>query len=250
MKETVNNFNFTKEDYYKMHNYNNTKNKIVIYSAVVGNYDTIIDSKIKKETNVDYIMFSDKKINSKFWQSRDIPIKIKKINDSTLINRYLKFHPNELFDNKYDYSIYIDGNVLINDKLIDMISLLDKENGIAMHKHYSRNCIYDESLVCMLYGKGNKNEIKRYINFLKKQKFPKKYGLLEAPVIITDLNNKKAIKILEKIYNLLLESKTNRDQLCIPYVLWQNNIQISQIGTLGCNIHFNKKIEQLKHNKR
>jgi hypothetical protein len=49
-----------------------SNNKIVVYTCIIGDYDTLKD--ISGEKNgIDYICFTDKKITSDVWQIREIP---------------------------------------------------------------------------------------------------------------------------------------------------------------------------------
>lgn len=240
-------YNFTEEDILKLDKADLKNKKVVIYSAIIGRYDNILEPMYEPD-NVDYIMFTDQNLESKIWNVKNIPEKISKLNNPILINRYIKFHPYELFsEQEYDYSIYVDGNILIVSDLTSMINLIDKDYGIGMHKHYSRNCTYDEALTCIYNKKGNAKAIRKMINEYKEENFPKQYGLLEAPIIVSDLKNEISLKLQNEIYDKLISTETYRDQLCIPYVLWKNNIQIEKIGTLGLNIHLNPKIRSVSH---
>ena len=76
---------------------------------------------------------------------------------------------------------------------------------------------------------------------------PKNYGLLEAPVIVTNLKNRRANIILDQWWKYFYESKTYRDQIALPYVLWKNNIKVDEVGTLCDNIWMDSKIEKERH---
>ena len=243
-----NNYNLDDQTYNNMLDSNFHNKKIVVYTCITGNYDKIQEPYYVSD-NIDYVMFSDVKHNTKIWKNRTIPDNIKKIKNSSTINRYLKFHPKELFNNEYDYSIYVDGNILVVSDLSQMIQLLNSKYGLGMHLHSSRDCVYDEAKVCIAYRKGNKDFIKEMIKEYQKETFPKKYGLLEASIIVSDLSNNISEKLQSDIYDKLVSTNTYRDQLCIPYVLWKHNIRIDEIGTLGRNLYLNPKIRFIKHNK-
>ena len=242
------NFNFSDDDCRKMNNYDSRKNRIVVYSCIVGVYDCLQEPLFKSD-NIDYVMFTNCAFSSKIWNIKKIPENIMKLNNNILINRYIKFHPFEFFDEEYDYSIYVDGNILIVSDLSSMICLVNPKYGIAFHNHYARNCLYEEATYCMYNKKGDKKAIKSLISKYKTEGFPKKYGLVEAPVIISNLHSDISMKIQKSIYNKLIDSKTYRDQLCIPYILWKNNIKVAEISTLGQNIHYNYKIISIRHKK-
>lgn len=219
--------------------------KIVVYSCIVGNYDSVKDP-IYFNDNVEYILFSDKDIKSNFWKVRKIPSKVLKLKNKTLINRYIKLHPFEFFKD-YDYSIYIDGNIKTLTDISGFVNCINNKTGIAMFKHHSRDCIYTEEKACLLQNKGNKDKIIEQINKYKLENFPKKYGLLEGTIIVSDLKSKEAYKLLNDWWNEFYESGSLRDQLSLPYILWKNNYRVKDIGFLGNNIRACPKLLFLSH---
>ena len=219
--------------------------KIAIYTCIIGDYDKV-NEPIYFNDNVDYILFTDKKIKSKFWKVKKIPYKILELKNSILINRYIKLHPNE-FLKGYDYSIYIDGNVKTVTDISGFTRCVHKKTGLAMFKHHSRECIYVEEKACLLQNKGNKEKIKIQINNYKEEGFPSHFGLLEGTIVVTDLKNKKSRELLIKWWNEFLKSESMRDQISLPYVLWKNNYSIDDIGFLGNNIRKCPKLQFTSH---
>lgn len=245
IKENKQEENWTEKEKEVLLNTELGNKKIVIYSCITGNYDNGKEP-YYKSNNIDYIMYTSNDVSG--WTRKEIPDKIKKLNNPILINRYLKFHPHELFEEKYDYSIYIDGNIEIISDLSVLTSLVNNKYGFAFHRHYSRNCAYDEAKFCIAYKKGNSKKIKEQMKKYETEKFPKNYGLLEGNVIVNDLKNERARNIMEQIWNELNIAQTFRDQLTIPYVLWKNNIETKEISTLGKNVYKNPKIRIERHN--
>ena len=156
-------------------------------------------------------------------------------------------HPKELFPG-YDYSFYIDGNVKIISTITDLIKQINVKTGLALHRHKARNCAYDEIEACILVGKGKKDQLEKTKEDFMLQKFPRNYGLCECNMIISDLNNMNATLILDKWWDLFINSECYRDQIYFPYVLWKNSFQIEDIGNLGNNIYRNGKIRIINHN--
>ena len=156
-------------------------------------------------------------------------------------------HPHELFEDKYDYSIYVDGNILCVSDVSSFVNEINNKIGIAMHKHCCRNCIYDEAKILKIVKKGNLKKLDEQIQKYKNKRFPEKYGLLEANVIVTDLNNNYAKKIYNDWWEEFASTKSNRDQISLPYILWNNNVEIDKVGTLGNNVYDNPKIQKKDH---
>lgn len=235
------------------YNINNTlvsNKKIVIYTCIVGAYDTIKEP-LFANPNCDYILFTDNaKIKSEKWNINLIPKKILRLfkNNGLLVNRYYKLNPHALFKN-YDYAIYVDGSVQIISDLSTLVNSLNSF-GIALHKHRFRNCLYDEYEVCKILKKGNQKALYNQIQKYKIEHFPKKYGMAECGLIVSDLKSKIAMEIFAEWFQELLDTSSLRDQISLPYILWKKKITINQITTLGNNIFQNPKIIVHKnHNK-
>ena len=226
------------------------KCKIAIYTAVIGDYDNIQRHLISFD-NVDYILFVDNKEKYKDCDSRydvrQIPSEILEKGQINA-NRYLKFHPYE-FLNGYDYAIYLDGNVRIISDIRSFINYCSPLTGIAMHAHRNRDCIYDEAEVCVFYRKGIPDKIKKQMARYKSEGFPKHFGMNEATIIVSDLRNDVARRLLNIWWFEFEKSECKRDQLIWPYILWKNKLSINDIGCIGNDIYNNYKLEIIKHAK-
>lgn len=221
--------------------------KIVVYTCIIGNYDCVKEP-IGEYSNIDYVCFTDNKKNihkNTRWMIKEIPSSIN-FDNNTLINRYIKMHPYELFA-EYDYAIYVDGNVKVCSYIGDYIERIGDRTGVAMYSHNSRECIYDEAAVCKLYRKGNKNLINQQINRYRQEGFPKKFGLYEATVFAVDIKNKNGQQILSEWWKEFILSQSYRDQLSLPYIIWKRKLDFSDIGIIGENIFEDKKISIYQH---
>lgn len=220
--------------------------RIAVYTCIVGEYDQLCDP-IFVNNGYDFFVFSDKKNESAIWKNREIPENIRKLNDKTLINRYLKMHPFEVFP-EYDYAVYIDGNVCVVSDISTLINVADKgKTGFAMHRHVLRECIYDEAETCILYGKGNPKKLKEQVTRYSQEGFPAIYGMFEATVIIFNLKNIECQTIMTKWWDEFLLSDSKRDQIALPYVLWKKGYKIADVGCLGGNVYKNPKFQVLSH---
>lgn len=247
IKNSVNPYNLTMEEWEKSVQQGDLKIRVVVYTCITGGYDQPKNPMYYPE-NVDYVLFTTENYGlNENWLYRDIPNKIKALEDNKLINRYIKLHPQELFENEYDVSIYIDGNITVVSDLSYYSGLIDQTVGIAMHSHASRNCIYEEGKVCKILGKGNSGKIDEQLKKYSSLEFPKEYGMSECNVIVTDLHNEKATEISNQWWEELLKSGSERDQLSFPYILWKNNISLLKVNKLGKNVHRNTKFIVSEH---
>lgn len=207
--------------------------KIAIYSCIIGNYEKAKEYPFK-DKRCDYFLFTDNvSIKSDFWRVKPIPDSLTG-KSKTYINRYIKMHPNELFSN-YDYVIYVDGSVLITGDIIRLLSTIDKSVGMSGHRHSLRDCVYDEAVACFATRRGNKKNIKKQMSYYKKSGFPRHFGLIECTLLFTKIGEESA-----HIYNLwwdeFIRSKSNRDQLALPFVFWKLGIDPKMAMVVGTNI--------------
>ena len=130
-------------------NYNSNKVSIlkklkkVVYSALLGNYDTI--RPILKEDGYDYFLFTDqimKNESNSNWTILYIDDQIKNLNLSIIKKqRYFKMHPHLFFKN-YDISIYIDTTFIIKGKLDEfLLRILSPNLSIYVLEHPDRNSV-------------------------------------------------------------------------------------------------------------
>lgn len=225
----------------------NRKPKIVVYTCIVGNYEKLIEPFLKFD-NIDYVAFLDNQEKSAVWNIKEIPSKIKKLENATIINRYIKFHPYEIFSkDNYDYAIYIDGNIKVMSNLTNFVYAVNSKTGLALHHHRFRNCIYKEIEVCRLIKKGNYKNMKIQKDRYKNEGFPIEFGLYECPVIVSDLKNKNAKNILNSWWDEFVNSESFRDQISLPYIIWKNGYKFDDVGSLGDNIYKNPKLRLYVH---
>ena len=229
-------------------NYDEVKGRIAVYTCITGKYDNLQVPLVRLE-NVDYYLITDMPERYKGFAEYYKIIKLPKAimqKGNIEANRFVKFHPHVFFDS-YDYSMYIDGNVRIVSNIRDMVGACNCVTGIAMHLHRERNCLYKEAEICKKLKRGNKRKIDAQIKRYKKSGFPVDYGMNEATIIACDLNNIHSKQLLNDWWHEFIRSRSMRDQLAWPYVLWKNGYKISDVGNLGDDIYKNYKIEIVHH---
>lgn len=213
--------------------------KIAVYTTILGNYD-YLKPLFLEHKNIDFFVFTDKEIHTNICNITFINVNsIFDDNKSdTYINRFLKMHP-YIFFSDYDYSLYIDSNVWVIgniNKLVSFVKKSEEKIGLYMHRHSNRNCIYKEARVLKIVKKGNKKKIKKQISAYKKLGFPREYGLLEATVILFETKSEIGKQILINWWNDFISKGSFRDQLSLPFVLWELGIYIQQVQVLGKNV--------------
>ena len=224
-----------------------SNNKIAVYTAVYGNYDRLYNPQTKPN-NCDFFIFTDNDLlqNNIIWNKKEFTPKWFNEFSNSEKNRYIKMHPHELFPD-YKYSVYIDGNIEI---VTDFTEFIQDFNvfGLKLHNHYRRKCVYKEIDECILHKKASIEELLKYKEKLINEKIPYNYGLLEAPIIVREHNNKKCIKIMNEWWKEY-KNYIKRDQIALIYVLYKNHIKPFEIAELGEDIHSNYSFIQHTHNK-
>lgn len=195
------------------------KNKIVIYSAIANNYDSL---KLPEflDDQIDYVIFSNDSLSyNGIWQVRPLPINFQ---DPTRICRYIKTNPHKLFKN-YEVAIWLDSSFMIIDTLSpDIKSFLDSGKEIAAIPHPFRNNIYDEAEACIRNSRDSAKLIKKQINYYRKFGFSHN-DLIESNFIMFNLKMPKTLNFLDTWWSQI-EKFSRRDQLSINYSLRHHQI--------------------------
>ncbi len=241
--EKENNYQHQDEDWDKV-------GKAVVYTSITGGYDDLLSA--PKIEDVDFVAYVDGAKGEKMrngWKIREMP-EDETLGNNILRNRYMKFHPFELFGGKYDYSIYIDGNIEVLGDIRKMLPGIDKKTGLAFHRHQRRDSVYKEIKACKILKKGNARKLNEQGARYKKEGFPREFGLYECNVIATDLHSKSAEKILNAWWEEFLKSESMRDQIALPYVVWKLGYEFNDVGSLGDNVYKNPLVRVTLHKEK
>lgn len=207
-------------------------NKFVIFTTIVGGYD-VVKQPLVVDERFDYILFTDDLSNKKIgvWDVRAIPYE-----DDNLVklSRYPKLMPTKVLP-EYEASLYIDGTLQIATSYVyeKVIELYNNAVDWAGVTHYQRDCSYDE--MCVIVGEFPKgvhdyDTIEWYVK-LKKEGFPKHFGLYENNVIYRN-HNEKITKIGDEWW-ASMQQYCKRDQFSLMYLLWKNPVKMDYILDKG-----------------
>ena len=206
-------------------------NKIVVYTAIVGNYDAINQPKLVDD-RFDYVLFSNDISQERVgvWHVRSIPYSNE---DKTRIARWVKTHPEEVLDD-YECSIWIDGRVVIKSELFyeKMLALYNDGCLVASLNHPQRDCIYTEMVEVIRLRLEKECVILNYGKKLVNEHYPLHNGLCETRVLYRRHTAIDIIKF-DCLWWNIIESYSRRDQLSFNYVLWKMNMVVSIIGLGG-----------------
>lgn len=221
-----------------------SQEKIVIYTAIFGEYDELIDPVLVPD-NCDFIVFTDSKemsSKSRIWNTIILddsffPSDVTTPKDK---NRYIKIKPH-IFLRKYDHSIYVDGNLEIITDLTALFNRMTNCN-ISVFNHDREN-IFQELHAIKRQKKDTVSSVKESSLFLKKFFLNSDHGLAVCSVIIRKHTSDKIIELMDEWWKLYLKLPTKRDQLSFPLALINKGIDIKKITNLGfysSQIYLNK----------
>ena len=196
------------------------KNKIVFYTCLFGNYDLVKNVNIKLLKKFNFFLITNLNIKSKNWN-------IIKINDNKLNNfflsRFYKFFLHHKLK-KYKYSVYFDGNIVLEkDFLFLLKKFISSKKDIGLFKHSSRSSVYEEINANLKEKKNNSHDVKKLLNFYRKNKYSSVNDLTENCIIFR-MNNSKKILLAMNMWWKLIRLYGKRDQILLPYVIWKTKI--------------------------
>jgi len=222
----------------------NKDNKIAIITAIYGNYDNIKEHNIQSKDSVDWYCFTNNKnMKSKQWTIINKPYHTEDDEDSIFHkykNYYSKNSNNKIKNmmnakyykikshkidilKKYDYIVWIDGSIFLQNNFINNIqSLINKNYQLINFKHSVRNNINDETFVSKKLLKYQNQDLDNQYKTYIEEGFQDNFGLFENTIIIRK-NNKKINKLFDDwwIHNL---KYSYQDQISYPFVLWKNKM--------------------------
>lgn len=203
------------------------KNKLVVYTAIMGEYDGLIPQPQYKD--VDYVCFTDSNLTSNSWKIIVVPKPVE--NDNTRSARYFKILAHRHLAD-YEKSIYMDGNFLLLQDPWPLVNKVLHKTSLAYFDHNkvddARNCAYAEYDAILKIGKvtgkykDEPESMHRLIEYMRREGFPEDSGLISSGVLIRNHNDREVVALMEDWWQLV-KNYSKRDQLSFDFALWRNN---------------------------
>ncbi|MDO5132524.1 MAG: DUF616 domain-containing protein [Eubacteriales bacterium] len=208
--------------------------KIAVYTVIFGNYDSLHEPECCPD-NCDFYLISDRILppEGSVWKPLVLPAEVQeRISgmNAKMKNRFLKLLPHLLFP-EYNWSVYLDGNIQLVTDPTEYIHRMPVY-GVSLHRHFSRDCVYEESKTILNLKKASETEMAEVLEFLVQEQMPAHYGLLECPVIVRQHNLPQCVELMEAWWELF-ERFPYRDQMLLPCVLFRRGIRMEEIDWLG-----------------
>jgi hypothetical protein len=202
----------------------------VVYTAITGGYDTLMNPSVHDARRFDYVCFMDKPgrlyrlLDPTVWRVVRIPGDGL---DSTRRARRHKCLAHRYFP-EHEWSIYVDGNV---DIIGDVGELLARypESRMLCFKHPSRDCAYAEAAAIAAIGKEDPAVMRHQMERYRSEGFPEGYGLIETNVLVRRHNDPLVVRLMEAWWQEI-QSYSRRDQLSLGYVLWKHEFAPTTMG--------------------
>lgn len=228
---------------------------IVIYTAIFGGYDVLRKPKVAPK-NCDFICFTDAKQEVRGWQMREV----KALHDDPTRNaRMYKILPHR-FLGGYEYSVWIDGNMLVKGDVNELIDTYLKDTSVAAYNHQyarhrdrkespdSRDCIYQEAETLLGLAKRGRVKddpklIKTQVERYRREGYPPKRGMLLSMVLLRRHNDLDVMRTMETWW-AELKCGSKRDQLSFNYAVWKEKLNVAYIKD---NVRNNKYFLLMPH---
>lgn len=186
------------------------KGKLVIYTALTGNYDHVHEI-LYKEDGVDYLLFTNNPaIKSKTW---DV-VFLDSDQDDLVLSREIKMIPHKYLDDKYDISIYIDANAVIYGELTELTRYLNDNTALAVSQHSVRKNLKEEIEACVQLKGVDRDEVeKQYARYVQ-EGFEDNRQLLECGILVRRHKDSK-LQELMLLWFQEFRDGIKRDQLSL-----------------------------------
>ena len=220
--------------------------KIAVYTSVFGNYDNIKEPLFVSDY-CDYFAITDQELPANsVWQkiNYDEMAKFNEL-DNYHKSKFCKIFPHLFFKN-YDYSIWIDGNAQIVADLYPLIDRMDEKHVMATFQNPLHNCIFTERNFLIYHNAVDMDTIDNQLKDYKEAGFPHKFGMREFTIIIRKHCDPELQNIMEKWW-YHVNKYTMRDQISLPFILWETGKSIDYIQMFEGNWRYNPRFIYYDH---
>ncbi len=191
----------------------------VVYCVITGKYDELREPEYIND-EWDYVLFTDdRSLRSDFWQIRYLenedkldPVHLQR-KTKLLCCEYLK---------EYDYSIYIDGKVVITGDMRKLIDEYGSGRPMICIDHYYNCKLEEEAAMCITMKKADRDMILKQVVSYAEEGFPDDLGQIDSCVLVRD-HTKAAVNELMQRWWHEINDKTSRDQLSFAYSCWKED---------------------------
>lgn len=196
--------------------------KLVVYTAIFNNYDWLKEPVVVPE-DVDFICYTDsQKLTSRLWRIVYVDMKDK---TPSLMNREIKLLYPYTELKAYDYSLYVDGSMMIKGDVGEFIRKYISSKPVLINfKHPNKDCLYTEIDYCIERGRGNAEKLIEQKKLYEEDGMPKHFGLSDNKILLRDNHSEEGAKMMSEWFSHVVNF-SGRDQVCLPYILYKHHRQ-------------------------
>ena len=177
-------------------------NKIIIYTTITGNYDTIKQPLVVEE-GVEYVLFTNNReikdagvwrvvqIPSKEWQGRT------ERENNILLSRKVKMLPHKYLPEGAEWSIYIDADMLIKEPLTKLLNDLHEDILFAACRHSYCKSVSEEINDLRTKGMVDATQIGNQWQRYAECGFKDDLGISENGLLIRRHNDARVAQLME-----------------------------------------------------
>ena len=225
-------------------------NKIIIYTVITGNYDTIKQPLVVEE-GIEYILFTNNpeikdagawkvvQIPSEQWQGRT------ERENNILLSRKVKMLAHKYLPKGAEWSIYIDADMLIIEPLTKLLNDLREETLFAACRHsYCKSVseeINDLRTKGMVDATQIENQWQRYVEW----GFEDNLGISENGLLTRRHNDARVAQLMELWWEEY-QKGCLRDQVSLMPCIYRTGF-MSYFQFIEMDIRNNKFVEVMRH---
>lgn len=192
---------------------------MIVLTSVTGGKDNLIHDQVKGKAK--WTAFTDFDFKSDTWERQQA---YDKFTSPRRNSRVPKILTHQFVDT--DYSLWIDGNLKLLIPPEELLIYL-KDHDIAMFKHPTRDCLYDEAMECARQRLDDPETIINQVKKYEVEGFGKNRGLCEGGFIL-----RRHTERVERFNNAWWSEYSRhsvRDQVSMFYALDKAGLTINQI---------------------
>lgn len=204
--------------------------RIAVYKVLIGDYDDLTDDIFRYQENdsefvYDYYFISDRQLSLPApWK---LIIISKQFDSPAIENRFYKMGVPSIFD-EYDYTIYLDSNIAINNDLNSLMANVVQDNHyLYAYPHFKNTTIEEEITNCFVFSRIKYREMldaKKYLRDDLKTRVGFECGVLVRKTGIPLIN-----ELFQTWFNLYLNN-IKRDQFYFSIALNKHGMTCHSLG--------------------
>ena len=226
-------------------------NKIIIYTVITGNYDSIKQPLVVEE-GVEYVLFTNnpKIIDAGVWRVAHIPSELwqgrTERENNILLSRMVKILPHKYLPEGAEWSLYIDADMVIKRPLTELLNNLHSKTLFAACRHSYCKSVQEEIEDLLSKNMVQLEQVQHQWNKYKEWGFRDDLGISENGLLIRKHNNQH-VQSLMQLWWSEYQQGCLRDQVSLMPCIYKTDF-MPYFQFVEKNIRANEYLDVLKHN--